>query len=339
MSDSMPRVPGAGFEPALPNGKGLLRSLCLPFHHPGPPRCPALLGSIWFARVLRGVLCAAALLGAGGCWRARVDLDADSIESRLRAGDAAYALRTDPLELDRAIALYLDAQGLDALDTRPMARLARAHYTRAVGYPGRNDDDFALAREFAVACLMRDPAVVGRLASEGGRLSPDVVSAVGVGAADCLTWGALGWVGWLEHRGVAGAAIDRSTVVAMGQRAVQVAPAYDRGRPYEALGMALNLSGGPVAPDRGAARTALRHAASSAPTRLQPRLSLALLESDPDARRSALEGVASTVYGRADPDELENTTARNKAAAALGEVPSQPGAWRFGRSAAKADPP
>ena len=28
-------VPGAGVEPALPCGKGILSPLCLPFHHPG----------------------------------------------------------------------------------------------------------------------------------------------------------------------------------------------------------------------------------------------------------------------------------------------------------------
>jgi hypothetical protein len=334
-----PRVPGAGFEPALPNGKGLLRSLCLPFHHPGPPSSVALAASIWFSLALRGALGTAVLLMCGGCWRARVDVNVDSIEARLREGDAAYAERTDPLKLDQAISLYLDAQGFDALDTRPMARLARAHYARAVGFPDRNDDDFALAREFAVACLLRDPAIVGRLASEGGRMTPDVVSVVGVGAVDCLTWGALGWAAWLDAVDVAGPAIDRATVVAMGQRAVQLAPAYDRGRPYEALGVALSLSGGPEAPDRDGAIAALRHAASSAPTRLQPRLSLALMETDTAARRSALEEVVATVYSRADPDELENSTARKKAAAALVEVPSQPGAWRYGRSTTKADQP
>ena len=157
----------------------------------------------------------------------------------IRNGDALYLQRADIAELDKAIQWYLSGLREFPDQSKMMGKLSRAYAARAYGHPADGLDGFATARRFGLECLMSEPAFGGLVQSQGGNITSRAAEAVNADKVECLTWTTMAWSRWMDQRGVMGSSIDLPAVKVLAQRAVEVDPKYDNGRPYAALGLAL----------------------------------------------------------------------------------------------------
>jgi hypothetical protein len=337
-------MPGAGFEPALPCGKRLLRPLCLPFHHPGGvSKCD--VGTLFrqekysgafvqfvlrSAKVksekrypMRHVLgsamigCMFVVFGCGPKDRARNELAVRI----LRNGDARFAARSDLVDLDRAIQWYLSGAREFPTEPKLLGRLARAYTVRAYAHPDDGLDGFVTAREFGLRCLMLEDAFGGLVQSAGGAVTKRAVGTLEPNRIGCITWTSLAWSRWLDERGVVGASIDLGATQALAEKAVSLNGQYDGGRPYAALGLALALPPEPLGPDLEGARKAFAEASRLSPDRLTPVVDLAQYVSAAEGKQAEWEAllgrVVETTLAQDASDGLENSAAIQRARSLL----------------------
>ena len=263
----------------------------------------------------RTVVLLALVLGCGGASRERANLAARII----RSGDASYANRETLAELDNAIQWYLSGVREFPTEPRPLGRLARAYTVRAYAHPDDGLEGFVTAREFGLKCLMMEDAFGGLVAAAGGNVTVRAVDTLDSSRIGCMTWTSIAWARWLDQRGVVGASIDLDAVQALARRAVAVQPAYDGGRPYAALGLALALPPEPLKPDLVGARKAFGSASRISPDRLTPIVDLAQYVSAPEGKadewNALLKRVVDSPVGGS--EALENKAAIQRARALL----------------------
>ena len=263
----------------------------------------------------RMVVLLALVLGCGGASRERANLAARII----RSGDASYSERESLAELDKSIQWYLSGVREFPMEPRPLGRLARAYTVRAYAHPDDGIDGFVTAREFGLKCLMMEDAFGGLVVAAGGSVTVRAVETLEASRIGCMTWTSIAWARWLDQRGVVGASIDLEAVQALARRAVAVQPAYDGGRPYAALGLALALPPEPLKPDLVGARKAFGEAARISPGRLTPVVDLAQYVSAPEGRDGEWNALLTRVVESPGdgPDALENKAAIQRARALL----------------------
>lgn len=290
----------------------------------------------------RALLLAAVLLA--GC-RLGVRRQArDPALEALRACDAPLADGpADPARFDAHLQCLLEADDRFPDDSRVYGAIAGDLYHRALAWPDPARDDLTSARSWAMRCLTLRAEVAGRLEASGGRVDAHVLERVPAEDAGCLAWATLSQAHWLHARGVAGAAIDLEALLAMGDRLVQVAPDLERGRAWEARGVARGIvpaplserfsslaEGEPRSPAQGAALD-LTEARRRASDRLGPAVAMAELvygpAGDEVAWRRTLEAVVAARGARTGVDAVEDAAAQRRAAELLLAGPPAPDRW------------
>lgn len=255
----------------------------------------------------------------------------EALAACLARGDAHYAARLDPARLDAALATYQEATSFAPADPVLLGRLARAYAAKGYGYPESGREAHRIAREEGLRCLATAPDVAGAIAAAGGVLTVRAVQTADAELADCLLWTAMAWARGRQEGALAGAGMDQSVLVALGERARALAPELEDGLPAAALGLALALPPTPLQPDLDRAEQLLEEATRARPGRLSPQVDLATLvyarRGDAARWRETLERVASKEIQPEDPDALENRRAVLRARAALAEGAPDPDAW------------
>ncbi len=254
-------------------------------------------------------------LGCGGAARERSSLAARILQN----GDELFEARIELTELDKSIQWYLSGVREFPDEPRPMGRLARAYTVRAYAHPADGLDGFVTAREFGLRCLMLEEGFGGLVSAAGGRVTKRAVETLDRSRIGCMTWTSIAWSRWLDERGVVGASIDLEAVQSLARRAVAVYPAFDGGRPYAALGLALALPPEPLEPDLKGARTAFANATRLSPGRMTPIVDLAQYVSAPEGKSSEWRALLTRVSEaeQGGPDALENQAAIQRAQALL----------------------
>lgn len=268
----------------------------------------------------------------------------DRAGDALRACDAALVASVpDAAALDGHLQCLLEADGRYPDDGRLYAAVARDLHARALAWPDPARDDLVAARTWALRCLALRVEVAGRLESNGGRLDPRAVERVPAEDAACLSWATITWARWLQQRGAAGAGIDLEVLLAMGDRAVTLAPEADGGLSWWARGLARGVvpaalaerfpvqdQGAAVSP-RDAAGADLTQARSRASDRLLLAVTMAELVYGPDGDaqpwRRTLEAVVAARGAQRGLDAIEDAAAQHRAARLLEEGPPAPDAW------------
>lgn len=155
------------------------------------------------------------------------DVPLDPAAPLLARGDAAWAERGITGDLDRAIAAWQEAAGLAPEDPRPLARLARAQWTRGVVAASSADAlaHFEAGRELGVACLLLTPGAAPRVEAAGWALPETVLPGASPLPWDpeCLVWTAVNSVEAVRERGP-GAALELDAMAGVVGRAQAVAP-------------------------------------------------------------------------------------------------------------------
>ena len=237
----------------------------------------------------------------------------------IRNGDQIFSERIDPVAVNQAIDAYREGAKKYPAEPRPLGRLARAYTLFEYGHPGPGQGGYSAGRQYGLQCLMMEPAFGGLVSSAGGQVTKRAVAALDRERIGCMTWTAIAWSRWLDQRHVIGASIDLEAVQALAQRAVDVFPDYDDGRPYAALGLALAIPPAPLDPDLRAARAAFGEAVMRAPGRLTPSVDLAEYVSGPEGKEAEWRAILTRVAtaNPSGPDALENTAAIQRAEALL----------------------
>ena len=239
----------------------------------------------------------------------------------MRNGDELYLLRADLRELDKAIQWYLSGLREFPDQSRMMGKLSRAYAARAYGHPDDGLDGYSTAKRFGLDCLMSDPAFGGLVQSQSGMITSRAADTLKADMVECMTWTSMAWSRWMDERGVMGASIDLPSVKVLAQRAVEVDPKYDNGRPYAALGLALALPPKPLKPKLKKAREAFRQAIELAPSRLTYKVDLAQYVFAAQGKNAEWSRTLNTVVNAPplenDPDLMENKRAIQRAQALL----------------------
>ncbi len=233
--------------------------------------------------------------------------------------------------LDGYVQCLLDTDVSLPDEARVHGALAQAYHLRALSYPVPGRDDLATARTWALTCLTLQPGVAGRLQNAGGQLTRRPLQAVPAADVDCLVWATMSWSRWLWQRDVAGAAIDLEPVSLLAERAIALAPDYDDGRAWWALGLAQGIVPPALGRDGAAARTALTRAIEQNPARLLAVVDHAELILGPGGEHTvwqrSLERVAKAPEPGRDLQAYENAAARERAAQLLEAGPPPASRW------------
>lgn len=147
----------------------------------------------------------------------------DPLRDPLAEAAALMEQRADPARLDEAVAAYERLYERAPGDRRVVAGAARARLARAVGYPGRDPEDLARARELGFACVLLRREVREAAAARGGRLDPESFGSLVAVDLPCVEVAARAWLRWLEARGAGGASIDLPVVQALVDRELALA--------------------------------------------------------------------------------------------------------------------
>jgi len=239
----------------------------------------------------------------------------------VRNGDALYLQRADLRELDKAIQWYLSGLREFPDQAKMMGKLSRAYAARAYGHPDDGLDGYATARRFGLDCLMSDPAFGGLVQAQSGTITKRAAETLKADMVECMAWTSIAWSRWMDQRGVMGTSIDLPSVKVLAQRAVEVDPKYDNGRPYAALGLALALPPKPLKPKLKKASEAFQQAIELAPTRLTYKVDWAQYVIAVQGKNAEwtriLNQVVNTPILDDDPDLMENRRAIQRAQALL----------------------
>ncbi|RME23500.1 MAG: hypothetical protein D6798_13385, partial [Deltaproteobacteria bacterium] len=260
--------------------------------------------------------------------RGRVDpttLDLASCEERLRASPRTAA------SLDAHLQCLLGIDVATPPHPRVYAEVSRTLYLRGVGWPSPDRDDLAAARGWALRCLALQPGVAGRLRASGGRITEDVVDAVFESEVDCLVWGAMAWARWIDRQGAAGVGIDLEPVQLLADRAAELAPDWDEGRPRWAVALARGVVPPALGRDAEQVAAAFAQARQDGGDRLMLRVDEARFVAAPagdlDGWRRRLETVADAPVDGQDLDAYEDLAAVAVAARRLAAGPPPPSVW------------
>ena len=259
------------------------------------------------------------ILGVGCVFWQRQGNGKDPSYSYVAEGERFFMQRADPEKLDQAISSW--QEGLLEVPESPalLGRLARAYTLRGLSDPEQRADDYIIAREHGLRCLQTDTFLAGVVQTYGGRLIPRALRTVELELIDCLTWTSIAWSRWLLDHGVAGASLDLDIVVALAQKAVELNPAHDRGRPMYALGLALSLPPSPLEPDLASATQAFQEAIQAAPERWWVEVDLAELVYAETGQSAAFTALLSDVVQRP-PDRHPQESMENKVAVARAQA-------------------
>lgn len=262
----------------------------------------------------------------------------------LRACDARLGSGLPDLDaLDAHLQCLLEVHDRVPDDGRVHAAISRDLYLRALAWPDPVRDDLGAARSWALRCLALRVEVAGRLEAGGGRLDARAVERVPAEDVACLGYATLSWARWLHARGAAGAAIDLEVLLAMGDRAVALAPDLEGGLPWQARGVARGVVPAALferfavegedaaASPRAAAARDLTQARALASDRLEPAVAMAELVYGPSgdevAWRRTLETVVASRGARDGLDALEDEAARRRASLLLEAGPPGADTW------------
>jgi len=130
------------------------------------------------------------LLASGCAWRRAPVVDARAVA--LTTADAQFAARAGPADVDAAVEVWSAILARDPSDGEVLARLAHAEWVRAqLSVPGEALGHFEVGEEYGWRCLVGIAAFDAARRAHGGRVSDEVVAAVGAERAPCLVWTAV----------------------------------------------------------------------------------------------------------------------------------------------------
>jgi hypothetical protein len=200
----------------------------------------------------------------------------DPVSRQLRALDAKFDARADPVKLDAALQGYLALDARHPDDPRVLARLSEAFVVQGMADPAQAAGAWQVAREWGIRCILLGSAVSGRVQSAGGRLTPAAAKLVPAVHANCALWAAAAWARQSEARGAGGVALDLPVIAQLARRAQELStPNQEAGAAEDVLGLALSLPPDAYEPPLAEAQTWLEAAGREAPASLLYRVDLA----------------------------------------------------------------
>lgn len=152
-------------------------------------------------------------------------------------GVAAWALRDDPVQVEKTIGLYEQALAGDPANPHLLAHTAEA-WSWLAGNRGQNEKaaaaDYAKALGYARRCLALNPAYQAQV--QAGVPARSAVQALRPEDAPCLFEAQAALSGWLDTQSLGKRIKQGATAKAWALAAAQLAPAHDRHEPLRVLG-------------------------------------------------------------------------------------------------------
>lgn len=279
------------------------------------------------SRALPALAAALLLLPRGEALAAAPDTDAapapatasappEARGEEMRAGEAAFAARDDPMQLAAAIGHFRAAAAARPGDPAPLLALARAHAYRAQAAPETARDSWREASRASEQAL-RSAAPAFAEAVDRGDDPGRAAAKVERGGAAALYWLALSTMGMAQARGMVAVLSVRDAARAMMERAAALDERVDFGGPRRALGAWLATLPSAAGGGAGAARSQLDRARSLFPeyqlARVRDAEVLAVLLQDPKRFETSLAEVLAFDDARAPAIAPENRLAKRLA--------------------------
>ncbi len=278
------------------------------------------------SRALPALAAALLLLPRGGALADAPDTDAAAAPApagapraygeEMRAGEAAFAARDDPVQLAAAIGHFRAAAASRQGDPAPLLALARAHAYRAQAAPEAARDSWREASRASEQAL-RSAAPGFAEAVDRGEDPGRAAAKVERGGAAALYWLALSTMGMAQARGMVAVLSVRDAARAMMERAAALDERVDFGGPRRALGAWLAVLPSAAGGGAGAARSQFDRARSLFPeyqlARVRDAEVLAVLLQDPKRFETSLAEVLAFDDARAPAIAPENRLAKRLA--------------------------
>lgn len=241
------------------------------------------IGGLWRLDAARGPGGVVTLLFLLGCLARRVDeVAVDPVAAAVAAGDARWARREEPGQLDAAISAWQEGLGHDPTAAVLHGRLARAEWTRGViaDDAAQAAAHFEAGRQVGLGCLVLRPEVEAQVAQDGWRVTPAAAALVPPADLGCLAWAAVNAVELVRARGP-GAAVLLGEIRAVVDRAVALAPDGEGGMVAYAGALVRLLDPLASSAERTAADAFLDRALAVGPDNLWVRVAAAELAGRP----------------------------------------------------------
>jgi len=194
--------------------------------------------------VLGLAMLSGACTGRTAVWEAESAAKAEAGETGAGAefkaqAEAAWAMRTDPDAIRKAISLWEQAVAADPGDYQSLVAITHAYYFLADGYLRGDDDAYLAAMDTGVtwgekALMAVSPEFEKRM--RGGEKLEAAIESIGLDGVGALYWYASNLGKWAKKKGFAVLLGQKDKVKAIMERCLKLDPTYFHGAPDRYFG-------------------------------------------------------------------------------------------------------